>query len=94
MTEPEIAFFIRRVNGQLLGVYKLHNGVPQQWTVDGWEKRHFDWSGIGEDWAEYDAVEIEEACAALLELGVTPDQLRAVILGVNPNGNLAAVLGS
>jgi hypothetical protein len=31
------------------------------------ETRHFDWSGMGEDWADYDGVEFEEACEALLE---------------------------
>lgn len=88
-----IVFFVRRtLEGRLLGVYRLRNGLPQQWTVDGWQTRQFDWSGIGGS-TDYDEATVEEACQALLELGVTTDQLPGLILGLNPEGNLAKVLG-
>jgi hypothetical protein len=90
-----LTFFLRRTgNRRVLSVFKLDRGVPYQWTPDGWKPQHFDYSGMGDGWADYDPVTVEEACQALLDLGVPPDELVAVIAGINPHGNLAKALGA
>ena len=95
VSDRDLTFYLRRANsGRVLAVYKLDRGIPYQWTPDGWTPQHFDYSGMGEDWADYDAVSVEEACQALLDLGVNPDQLGAVILGLSPHSPLAKLLGA
>lgn len=64
-----ISFYVSRdAKGRAFALYRVVDGASEQWTPQGWEPQHFDYSGIGGA-TEYDAIEVEDAVMALVELG-------------------------
>jgi hypothetical protein len=94
---PVSGFLLQRYSDGDVSVIRITGGGYQAKAWNPKERKWvtvfgLDWTGMGGS-TDYDAVTDEEAAQALLDQGVKPDELEAVMLGLNPDeSTLARVL--